>query len=62
MAPYSPHHKLSGRGQQIYTTATSKALAWYHGTKTFTMLGEVGMANKSTKTTQTNVWMAQHNE
>ena len=31
-------------------------------TKTFTMLGEVGMANESTKTTQTSVWMAQHNE
>ena len=31
-------------------------------TKTFIMLGEVGMANKSTKTTQTSVWMAQHNE
>ena len=30
-------------------------------TKTFTMLGEVGMANESTKTTQTSVWMAQHN-
>ena len=31
-------------------------------TKTFTMLGEVGMASESTKTTQTSVWMAQHNE
>ena len=31
-------------------------------TKTFTMLEEVGMANKSTKTTQTSVRMAQHNE
>ena len=31
-------------------------------TKTFTMLGEVGMANESTKTTQTSVRMAQHNE
>ena len=31
-------------------------------TKTFTMLGEVGMANKSTKTTQTSVRMTQHNE
>ena len=35
-------------------------------TKTFTMLGEVGMANKSTKTTvaqmQASVRMAQHNE
>ena len=30
--------------------------------KTFTMLGEVGMANESTKTTQTSVRMAQHNE
>ena len=30
--------------------------------KTFTMLGEVGMANESTKTTQTSVWMAQYNE
>ena len=29
---------------------------------TFTMLGEVGMANESTKTTQTSVRMAQHNE
>ena len=27
-----------------------------------TMLGEVGMANESTKTTQTSVWMSQHNE
>ena len=26
------------------------------------MLGEVGMANESTKTTQTSVRMAQHNE
>ena len=32
------------------------------GTKTFTMLGEVGMANESTKTTQTSVRLAQHNE
>ena len=31
-------------------------------TKIFTMLGEVGMANELTKTTQTSVWMAQHNE
>ena len=31
-------------------------------TKTFAMLGEVGMANESTKTTQTSVRMAQHNE
>ena len=31
-------------------------------TKIFTMLGEVEMANESTKTTQTSVWMAQHNE
>ena len=31
-------------------------------TKTFTMLGEVGMAIKSTKTTQTSVRMTQHNE
>ena len=31
-------------------------------TKTFTMLGEVGMANESTKTTQTSVQMARHNE
>ena len=30
--------------------------------KTFTMLGEVGMANKPSKTTQTSVRMAQHNE
>ena len=30
--------------------------------KTFTMLGEVGMANESTKTTQTSVRVAQHNE
>ena len=30
--------------------------------KTFTMLGEVGMANESPKTTQTSVRMAQHNE
>ena len=26
------------------------------------MLGEVGMANESTKTRQTSMWMAQHNE
>ena len=26
------------------------------------MLGEVGMANESTKNAQTSVWMAQHNE
>ena len=31
-------------------------------TKTFTMLEGVGMANKSTKSTQTSVRMAQHNE
>ena len=31
-------------------------------TKTFTMLGEVGRANEWTKTTQTSVQMAQHNE
>ena len=32
-------------------------------TKTFTILGEVGVANEIlTKTTQTSVWMAQHNE
>ena len=30
-------------------------------TKTFSMLGEVGMANESTKTTQTSVRMAEHN-
>ena len=30
-------------------------------TTTFTTLGEVGMTNESTKTTQTSVWMAQHN-
>ena len=30
--------------------------------KTFTILVEVGMANESTNTTQTSVWMAQHNE
>ena len=34
----------------------------YKRQKTFTMLGEVGMANESTKTTQTSVRMAQHNE
>ena len=31
-------------------------------TKTFTLLGEVGMANESTKTKQTSVQMAQHNQ
>ena len=34
----------------------------YYKRKIFTMLGEVGMANELTKTTQTSVWMAQCNE
>ena len=42
--------------------ATNTCKAGMHETKTSTMLGEVGMANESTKTTQTSVWMAQHNE
>ena len=70
--------KLEGEGQLIGTLAVNKLFlkvrsgvcesimyAWGHimtRDKTFTMLGEVGMANKSTKTIQTSVRMAQHNE
>ena len=48
----------------IYLTSiqSSEYLVVAQETKTFTMLGEVGIANELTKTTQTSVWMAQHNE
>ena len=50
--------------QKIYVSLLSYLTKKSKGTrdKTFTMLGEVGMANESTKTTQASMRMAQHNE